>query len=146
MYLVNFSREAQCVSHWNILPFSNWYPSFLEELFKSCEWVVYVPKNSCELFSAFKFYLHYLICSVIESKIVFLFSLLCHLVSKSRPALLQPHGLYSPPGSSVHRISQAGMLEEGVAISLYDVLSEAFLSQMVLQGEIFALIEELQIM
>ena len=53
---------------------------------------------------------------------------------------------YSPPGSSVHRISQARMLEEWVAISLYDVLSEVFLSQMVLQGEIFALKEELQIM
>lgn len=46
----------------------------------------------------------------------------------------------------VHRISQARMLEEWVAISLYDVLSEVFLSQMVLQGEIFALKEELQIM
>ena len=34
---------------------------------------------------------------------------------------------------------------EWVAISLYDVLSEVFLSQMVLQGEVFALIKELQI-
>ena len=36
----------------------------------------------------------------------------CSVVSYS----LQPHGLYSPPGSSVHRISQARILE-WVAIS-----------------------------
>ena len=30
----------------------------------------------------------------------------CCLVAKSCPAVLQPHGLYSPPGSSDHRISR----------------------------------------
>ena len=34
----------------------------------------------------------------------------CHLVAKSCPTLLQPHGL-KPPGSSVHGILQARLLE-----------------------------------
>ena len=37
---------------------------------------------------------------------------LCHcLAAKSCPTLLQSHGLYSLPGSSVHGISQARILE-----------------------------------
>ena len=35
----------------------------------------------------------------------------CCLVAKSCLALLRPHGLYSPPGSSVHGISQARILK-----------------------------------
>ena len=38
------------------------------------------------------------------------------LVTKSRPTLLPSHGLYSPPGSSIHGIAQARILE-WVAIS-----------------------------
>ena len=40
----------------------------------------------------------------------------CCLVAKSCPSLLWPHELYSPPGSSVHEISQARILR-WVAIS-----------------------------
>ena len=39
----------------------------------------------------------------------------CCLVAQSCPTVLQPHRLYSPPGSSVHRISQA-RIPEWVAI------------------------------
>ena len=38
------------------------------------------------------------------------------LVAKLCPTLCVPHGLYSPPGSSVHGISQAGILK-WVAVS-----------------------------
>ena len=37
--------------------------------------------------------------------------LCCCLVTKLRLTLLQPHGLWSPPGSSVHGILQAKILE-----------------------------------
>ena len=42
----------------------------------------------------------------------------CCLVAKSYQTLLLPHGLYSPPGSSVHGIFQARILER-VATSYF---------------------------
>ena len=35
----------------------------------------------------------------------------CCLIAESYPTPLRPHGLYSPPGYSVHGISQARILE-----------------------------------
>ena len=49
----------------------------------------------------------------------------CCFVVMSYLTLLQPHGLYSPPGSSVHGISQARILE-WVAISFSSLRSPFF--------------------
>ena len=39
---------------------------------------------------------------------------------------LRPHGMYSPPGSSIHSVSQARILE-GIAISLGGIFKKLIL-------------------
>ena len=56
------------------------------------------------------------LCCRPETITAFLTGYCCCLVTQSSSTLLQPHGLYSPPGYSVHGISQA-RIPEWVALS-----------------------------